>query len=98
VTQSLLMAPVSALSVVVMFRILLTRVGSTMSVLLALVYAFATPILYRTAQLNHNVLVAHFALFGFFVFVAAVGQSGAPSSATLSARRRARGLGGRSRL
>ncbi len=66
VTQSLLMAPVSALSAVVMFRILLTRLDSSRRALLfALLYAFATPILYRTAQLNHNVMVAHFAFFAF---------------------------------
>src|SRR5205085_4868856 len=62
----LLMAPVAALGAVVMFRVLLTRLGSTRwALLLALLYAFATPILYRTAQLNHNVLVAHCAFFAF---------------------------------
>jgi hypothetical protein len=33
--------------------------------LLALLYAFATPVFYRTAQLNQNLLLAHFALFAF---------------------------------
>jgi hypothetical protein len=65
-TQSLLMAPVSAFSVVVMFRILLSRLGAARpALLLSLLYAFATPVLYRTAQLSHNVLVAYCALFSF---------------------------------
>ena len=37
----------------------------TVSILLAMLYAFATPILFRTAQLNQNVLLANFALFSF---------------------------------
>ncbi|MEZ5428810.1 MAG: hypothetical protein R2747_21375 [Pyrinomonadaceae bacterium] len=61
-----LMAPVSALGAVVMFFILLSLTGNKRaSIWLALLYAFATPIFYRTAQLNQNVLLAHFALFAF---------------------------------
>ena len=60
------MAPLSALSAVVMF-IVLTRLTSSVraALILSLLYAFATPILYRTAQLNHNLLLAHFAFFAF---------------------------------
>ncbi|MFQ5434054.1 MAG: hypothetical protein ACE5FD_04175, partial [Anaerolineae bacterium] len=59
-----LMAPMSALSVVVMFLLLASLTLDTRRALgLALLYAFATPIFYRTAQLNHNLLQAHFALF-----------------------------------
>jgi hypothetical protein len=66
VMQSLLMAPLSALSVVLMFYILLSLTRSIrMALVLALLYAFATPVLYRTAQLNQNLLVGHFALFAF---------------------------------
>ncbi|MEQ1762315.1 MAG: hypothetical protein ABL984_04115 [Pyrinomonadaceae bacterium] len=66
ITQSLVMAPISALSVVLMFYVLLHLTGNIKaSVLLALLYAFATPIFYRTAQLNQNVLLAHFAFFSF---------------------------------
>lgn len=66
ITQALAMAPISAFGVVVMFWILLSLTGNRRaSVLLALVYAFATPIFYRTAQLNQNVLLANFALFAF---------------------------------
>lgn len=64
--QAFVMAPVSALSVLVMFWILLRLTGSTRtSVWLALLFAFATPVFYRTAQLNQNVLLASFALFSF---------------------------------
>jgi len=64
--QALLMAPLSALSVAVMFCILerLTASGQT-ALFLALLYAFATPVFYRTAQLNHNLLQSHFAFFSF---------------------------------
>ena len=66
VMQALLMAPLSALSVVLMFRILLSlNVTSGAALFLALLYAFATPIFYRTAQLNQNLLISHFALFAF---------------------------------
>lgn len=66
VTQAFCMAVISALSVVVMFYLLLSMTSNTRtSLLLALLYAFATPVLYRTAQLNQNLLVAHFALFAF---------------------------------
>jgi len=66
VMQSFLMAPLAALAVVLMFSIIAQRTGSTQTaVALALLYGFATPIFYRTAQLNHNVLVAHCALAAF---------------------------------
>lgn len=68
VMQAFAMAPLSALSVVVMFYILLSRTNSTkQALLLSLLYAFATPVFYRTAQLNQNLLVAHCALFAFAV-------------------------------
>jgi hypothetical protein len=64
--QAFVMAPLSALSAVVMFFIFLrlTKNAKT-AALLALLFAFATPVFYRTAQLNQNLLVAHFALFSF---------------------------------
>lgn len=66
ILQAFLMAPISALGVVVMFWILLSLTKDTRaSVLLALLYAFATPVFYRTAQINQNLLLAHFALFSF---------------------------------
>jgi hypothetical protein len=66
VMQAFAMAPISAVGVVVVFWMLWALTKKThLSVLLALLYAFATPILYRTAQLNQNVLLANFALFAF---------------------------------
>lgn len=64
--QAFVMTPISALATVVMFWILLSLTKNTKaSVLLALLFAFATPIFYRTAQLNQNMLLASFALFSF---------------------------------
>ena len=67
VMQAFCMAPISALSVVVMFYVLINlKISNRAAIFLSLLYAFATPVLYRTAQLNHNILVGH---FGFFSFV-----------------------------
>ena len=66
IMQALVMAPISALSVVVIFYILLNLTKHVKSsVFLALLFAFATPLFYRTAQLNQNALLASFALFSF---------------------------------
>jgi len=66
VMQAFAMAPLSALSVALMFTILRSLTRSTRAAgWLAVLYAFATPVLYRTAQLNQNLLVAHCALFAF---------------------------------
>jgi len=66
VMQVFLMAPLSALSVVLMFMVLQALTANRLVALFcALLYAFATPVFYRTAQLNHNLLVAHFAFFAF---------------------------------
>lgn len=68
IMQSLVMAPISALSAVVMFFVLLGLTKrARASVFLALLYAFATPVFYRTAQLNQNLLVTHFAFFAFIL-------------------------------
>jgi hypothetical protein len=51
-----------------MFYVLVIFTPSVRAALvLALLYAFATPVFYRTAQLNHNLLVSHFAFFAFVV-------------------------------
>lgn len=66
VMQAGVMAPLSAASAVVMFIILVNQLHDLRSaVWLALLYAFATPVFLRTGQLNHNLLVAHCALFAF---------------------------------
>jgi len=69
VMQALGMAVLSALVVVVMFRVLNPLLASRRTSLwLALLFAFATPVFFRTAQLNQNLLVAH-AVFLAFVLL-----------------------------
>jgi hypothetical protein len=66
VIQALAMAPLSALSAVVMFYILIgLKLQTRTALLLTLLYAFATPVFFRTGQLNQNLLVGHCALFAF---------------------------------
>ena len=66
VMQAFLMAPISALSVVVMLYILISVTSSVRTAtLLSLLYAFATPVFYRSAHLNQNLLISHCALFAF---------------------------------
>jgi len=78
VMQSLAMAPLSALSVVVMYYLLASVTTSLRAATgLALLYGIATPIFYRTAQLNQNLLVAHCALFAFALLWRPSPESGA---------------------
>src|SRR5262245_8746616 len=66
VMQALCMAPLSALSAVVMFYLLASQMASVRgAAVLACLYAVATPVFYRSAQLNQNLLVSHCALFAF---------------------------------
>src|SRR4030095_6887391 len=66
VIQAFAMAPLSALSVVVMFYVLLNLQSSRrIAVWLSLLYAFATPVFFRTGQLNQNLLLGHCAFFAF---------------------------------
>ena len=66
VTQSLCMAPSSALGVVVMFFLLRRLFGSDKTAIwLSLLYAFGTPVFFRTGFLNHNLMLGHFAFMGF---------------------------------
>ena len=66
ITVVFLMAPLTALSAVVMFR-LLGRLGYSQAagLWLALLYALGTPVFFRTATLSLNLLVC---LLGFFAF------------------------------
>jgi hypothetical protein len=69
-TQAFASAPISALGAVVMFLALLGLTKNIrVSAILSLLYAFSTPILFRTAQLNQNVLLANFALFAFVLIM-----------------------------
>jgi hypothetical protein len=60
------MAPSSALGVVVMFYVLRYLFGSDKTALgLALLYAFGTPVFFRTGYLNQNLMLGHIAFMGF---------------------------------
>jgi hypothetical protein len=61
-----LMAPLAALAAVVMFLFLRARLGDERRAMwLALLYAFGSPIFFRSAFLNQNAIVAHCVLFAF---------------------------------
>ncbi len=66
VTQVFCMAPLSALSAVVIFSVFVwLGLSMRLSTWLALLYAVGTPVLFRTAFLNQNLMVGIFALFAF---------------------------------
>ncbi len=68
VTSAFLMAPFSALSMVLMYSVLrLRRVGRSHATWLALLYGFGTPILFRTASLNHNLFMMHAFFLAFLL-------------------------------
>ena len=66
VMQVFCMAPISALGVVAMF-FFLRRIFSDdrTAFWLALLYAFGTPVFFRTGFLNHNMILGHFTFMGF---------------------------------
>jgi len=66
VMQAFCMAPISALGVVAMFFLLRRLFDSERQALvLALLYAFATPVFFRAGTLNHNMMLGHVALISF---------------------------------
>jgi hypothetical protein len=66
VMQSMCMAPSSALGVVAMFFLLRIIFRSDQTALwISLLYAFGTPVFFRTGYLNHNMMLGHFAFMGF---------------------------------
>lgn len=64
-----LMAPLGALAAVFVFLFLRARLGERRARWLALLYAFGTPIFFRSAFLNQNAIVAHFVLFAFIAML-----------------------------
>ncbi len=69
ITSAFLMAPLCAALVVLMYATLLRRgVERGRAAWLALLFAFATPVFYRSAHLNHNVFLMA-AAFGAFVLL-----------------------------
>jgi len=66
VMQVFCMAPSSALGVVLMFLTLRAVLGRDRAAMwLSLLYAFGTPVFFRTGFLNHNLMLGHFAFAGF---------------------------------
>ena len=66
VMQAFCMAPISAFGVVAMFYLLRRVCGSDrIGFWVALLYAFGTPVFFRTGYLNHNLILGHLAFFGF---------------------------------
>jgi hypothetical protein len=66
VMQSMAMAVISAIGVVAMYLLLAGQGASIgMPLSYALLYAFGTPVFFRTGFLNHNLLIAHAGLIGF---------------------------------
>jgi hypothetical protein len=66
VMQAFCMAPSSALGVVVMFLVLRRLFSSDQAALwLSLLYAFGTPVFFRTGYLNQNLMLGHMAFAGF---------------------------------
>lgn len=79
-TAATVMAPLGALSALLMFLYLRARLDDERNAVgLALVFAFATPMLFRAAFLNQNVLVAHL-VFGAWILKS--GLSPHPPGAT----------------
>ena len=61
-----LMVPLAALATLVMFRFLSARlVDERLALWFSLLYAFGTPMFFRSAFLNQNMIVAHAVLFAY---------------------------------
>lgn len=66
--QVLLMAPLGALAALLVWRALRKRLGSEREALgWALIYAFATPLFFRSGYLNQNAIIAHLVLGSFLL-------------------------------
>jgi len=68
VMQAFCMAPMSAAAVVLMFFVLRAVLASDKRAMwLALLYAFGTPVFFRTGYLNQNLMLGHIAFAGLAV-------------------------------
>ena len=66
IMQAFCMAPISALGVVAMFYFLRRIFEDDRTAFwLALLYAFGTPVFFRTGFLNHNMILGHLTFIGF---------------------------------
>jgi hypothetical protein len=84
VTHIGLMVPLGALAAVVMFGFLRERLrDERIALWMALLYAFGTPIFFRSAFLNQNAIVAHCVLIAF-VLLARAGARAEPNALSLA--------------
>ncbi len=68
ITTVFLMAPLSALAVVLMFQCLnQARVSSAKAVWLSLLFAFGTPLFFRTGHLGNNLMVMYATFAAFYL-------------------------------
>ncbi len=68
ITSTLLMAPLSALLAVLMYHLLRgRRLSRRKSLLLTWLFAFGTPVFFRTAHLNHNMFLMEALFLAFFL-------------------------------
>lgn len=66
ITMVFCMAPLSALGVIFVFQTLIyTGLSNRLSLFMALLYAFGTPIFFRTGYLNQNLMIGIFGFIGF---------------------------------
>ena len=80
VTTVCLMAPLSALMLVLMFRILIDRgVARPRALGLALLFGFGTPVFFRTGVLNHNMMLMYTTFVAFHLLWVRPGEQ-APAS------------------
>jgi len=68
ITSVLLMAPLTALSVVLMFRILILRgVAESRAMWLGMLFAFGTPVFFRASLFNHNMMTMYLMFAAFYL-------------------------------
>ncbi len=68
VTSVFLMAPLSALSIVFMFHILSVQgLTKKQALWLSLLFGFGTPVFFRTAILNHNIIIMYIVFLAFYL-------------------------------
>lgn len=83
-----LMVPLGALAAVVVFQFLRGRLEDERTALwLALLYAFGTPVFFRSGYLSQNALLAHCVLFGYVLLAGNVQREKAPPSELMSPAR-----------
>lgn len=81
VTTAFLMAPLSALMVVLLFQLLRQRgVTSRRATAYALLFGFATPIFFRTSALSHNLMTMYVTFLSFWLLWPREERGAAPLS------------------